>query len=298
MRGAAAACGRVCVVKCSGMDTRRSALKTRSKLLLYYRSAFQCRDPPHSFAQRSLASKVGNAIFRSPATGSLHALVADHVVTGRVMFPGAGYLEMLRASGATALQEVLFIQPLAVGAPGLLVDCLVFSDRFEVRSSEADAGETARLVHCSGVTASGSAWQLIDHTSLRASSRASDVKALYDGFAAVGLQYGPGYRTLMQAWGGAHIALARLRARPMHEGTQVHPADLDDAQCTSGVIASSGGGGKTQLPFAIDDALLQRVLGKLCAVRSAYLVPPARTCMLTGAWLCRWWCGMKMRQPR
>ena len=44
---------------------------------------------------------------------------------------------------------------------------------------------------------------------------------------AVGLQYGPGYRTLIEAWGGASDALARLRARSTHEGTQVHPADLD-----------------------------------------------------------------------
>ncbi|MGA1104825.1 MAG: hypothetical protein ACO3T7_14470, partial [Pseudomonadales bacterium] len=33
-------------------------------------------------------------LFRSPTIGALHALVADHVVQGRVIFPGAGYLEV------------------------------------------------------------------------------------------------------------------------------------------------------------------------------------------------------------
>ncbi len=89
--------------------------------------------------------------------------------------------------------------------------------------------------------------------------------ALYDGFGAVGLQY----RTLVHAWGGASHALARLRTRSAREGTQVHPADLDDALCTSGVLASSGAGGETLLPFAVDDALLRGATGELWAVRAA-----------------------------
>ena len=91
--------------------------------------------------------------------------------------------------------------------------------------------------------------------------------ALYDGFDAVGLQYGPGYRTLVRVWGGTSGALAFLRARSTREGTQVHPADLDDALCTSGVVASRSGEGETRLPFAVDDALLHGATGELWAVR-------------------------------
>ena len=47
----------------------------------------------------------------------------------------------------------------------------------------------------------------------------------------------------------------------------MHPADLDDALCAGGVMASSGGGGETRLPFAVDDALLQGAVGELRAVR-------------------------------
>ena len=95
--------------------------------------------------------------------------------------------------------------------------------------------------------------------------RAAHVGALYDGFSFVGLQYGPGYRTLAQAWGGDGEAAARLRARATREGAAVHPADLDDALCT-GPLSSRGegggsreeGGSSTRLPFAVEDALLQR----------------------------------------
>ena len=126
------------------------------------------------------------------------------------------------------------------------------------------------MVHCSGSTATDTVWQRVDYASLRTRSRAADVVALYHGFDAVGLQYGPGYRTLVNAWGGASDALARLRACSTHEGTHVHPATLDDALCTSGAMASSGGG-ETRLPFAVDDALLQDTTGELWAVRSRNL---------------------------
>jgi hypothetical protein len=242
-------------------------------LLLYSRTTFPWRDPLHPFVQRVIPSSDG-AVVCSTAAGALHTLVCNHVVQHRVIFPGAGYLEVARAAGATALRAVYFLRPLAAGAPGLLIECAVSDERFEVRSSETAAFEDA-TVHCSGATATDTiCWQSVEHASLRTLSRAADVAALYDGFDAVGLQYGPGYRTLTNAWAGASDAFARLRARPTHEGTQVHPAHLDDALCTSAAMASSGGGG-TRLPFAVDDALLQGAPGELWAVKHGYGFRPA-----------------------
>ena len=191
------------------------------------------------------------------------------MVHGRVIFPGAGYLEVARAAGATALRGVYFLQPLAVEVPNLVVECSLSSGRFEVRSHEDGASEDATM-HCSGSTASGGIPQRVDYASLRGSSRAADVAALYEGFDALGLQYGPGYRTLVQGWGGENDAVSRLRARSTHEGTHVHPADLDDALCTSAIMPSSGSG-ETRLPFAVDDALLQGASGELWAVRCSAL---------------------------
>ena len=82
----------------------------------------------------------------------------------------------------------------------------------------------------------------------------------------MGLQYGPGYRTLEQAWGGNDgAAVARLRVRSARQGTQVHPADLDDALCLSAIVSSSSTN-ETRLPFAVDAALLQGAPGQLWAV--------------------------------
>ena len=91
-------------------------------------------------------------VFRLPAAGALYTLVAHHVVQGRVIFPGAGYLEMARAAASawSVLSDVFFVSPLATEVAGLQVECAVSSDgRFEVRSSEGNSALAQAAVHCS-----------------------------------------------------------------------------------------------------------------------------------------------------
>ena len=85
-------------------------------LPIYIRRRYPWREPTHPLAQQPPAAADGvPACFSCPASGALRELVADHIVQGRVVFPGAGYLEMARApcggSGAL-LRRVFFIQPL------------------------------------------------------------------------------------------------------------------------------------------------------------------------------------------
>ena len=246
--------------------------------LAYRRRAFMWREPTHPFAQRRLPASGGAEMHRSPAVGALHALVADHVLQTRVIFPGAGYLELARACITAsvpmhpALRGVMFVQPLDVGTIGLQVESAVGDGRFEVRSGMADnaASLIEMTVHCSGSyapRADGASTRWAEYALVRSRrcERAADVVALYDGFDAVGLQYGPGYRTLVQAWFNVASSSARLRSRSALEGTQVHPADLDDALCVSS-LASGVDDGKTRLPFAVDEAVLEGASGKLWAV--------------------------------
>ena len=203
----------------------------------------------------------------------MHAVVANHIVQGRIIFPGAGYLEMARAAAKAPLRGVHFLQPLGVEVQGVLVECAVVDGRFEIRSSQ-DEDFADATIHCSGTLGANGEWTRVVPASMRVCSHAAHVGALYEGFAAVGLQYGPRYRTLSQAWGSTSGAMARLRARSTQEGTAVHPADLDDALCASALIASSGkGGSETRLPFAVDDAHLQGASGELWAVRVSGCTP-------------------------
>ena len=237
------------------------------------RRSFIWRDaPPHPFAQRMLPSSDGATVFRSPAAGALHALVADHVVQGRIIFPGTGYLEMARAATAgAALHGIYFMQPLTVEVVRLLVECVVAQDRFKVRSGEDDAALAAdAAVHCTGAFSAGSVCRHVDNAMARARdcTLVAHVGGLYDSFDRVERQYGPEYRTLVQAWCGENEAEAALKVRMVSTSTVVHPADLDDALCTSELIGSVSGR-ETKLPFAVDDALLQGAPGRLWAVRVA-----------------------------
>ena len=232
---------------------------------------FPWREPSHPFLQQRIAaSDATTALFSSAASvGTLRAIVADHVVHGRVLFPAAGYLEVARAAASTAvsLHDVFFLQPLAVEAAGLLIECAVGDGHFDVRS-RVDKGDADAVVHCSGTLAPQARWQVVEHASVRGRScvHAAHACEVYDGYDAVGVQYGPGYRTLAHAWGGPQHAAARLQARWAKSGTHVHPADLDDALCVR-VLAgpSREGNGETRLPFALDEASLQGVPGGLWA---------------------------------
>lgn len=210
-------------------------------------------------------------VFHTPTAGSLRSLVSDHVVHGSVIFPAAGYLEAARAAGETELHNVHFLQPLAVEAPGKVIECAVICTHFEVRSSGDDGACQDMAVHCSGTT--GSVWTCkpVGQKSRCVSSFAIDVRQLYDLFNTTCLQYGPSYRTLMHAWGGETDASARLKARVRRDSTQVHPADLDDAMCTC-AVTSLRTLVETHLPYAMDSSQLQGVAGKIFAVQASHIL--------------------------
>ena len=108
--------------------------------LRYRRRAFLWSEPAHPLLQRRLPAPSGcAALFRSPVAGPLHALVADHIVRGRILFPGVAYLETARAAcsaaappsaAGAALRGVFFLQPLALEAGGAAwVECAAARER-------------------------------------------------------------------------------------------------------------------------------------------------------------------------
>ena len=66
---------------------------------IFVRRMYEWRVTPNPLAKQMTKSEdEDTTYFRSPATGALLYLVADHIVQGRVIFPGAGYLEMGRGA--------------------------------------------------------------------------------------------------------------------------------------------------------------------------------------------------------
>ena len=171
------------------------------------------------------------------------------------------------------LRGVFFLQPLAVEVVGLHVECVLSSDRFEVRSGILGDGSLVEAsAHCSGGVSAGTDMVApVDYASTRGLQGAypSQLQVLYDLFHGAGLQYGPGYRALGEAWSGHNTAVSRLRSRAMLQGVEVHPGDLDGAlqlAATASAFEAGGEDSETRLPFAVDDTLLQAASGALWAV--------------------------------
>ena len=255
---------------------------------VYAKLSFPWVDAMHPFVsqQRGLSSGPGSTCI---ASCNFFEIVSDHVVQGRVIFPGAGYLEAARAakfgttpSNGDHLREIVFLQPLAVDASGANLQCMIMGERFDIRSFNGTDSVDGK-VHCSGMLSHDNDLCLVDLAAIRGAKCLQTLEAdvFYETFDAAGLQYGPRYRTLEQLWCDRHhMATARLKIRGHQEGTLVHPADLDDAQCLT-LAAHARFDSEPRLPFAVSRAQLQEPSGRLWAAAVQELGSNAMSVLLS-----------------
>ena len=273
------------------VNVAQEAALTAEKSLSSLRQNFERRDfswikAKHPFVQKppSASATEQDSTFVLACAGALYSIVADHVLQGRVIFPGAAYLEAARAAScyvevAAGLHRVHFLHPLAVETAGLHVQCVVSQGRFELRSGKLIGGLLDEAsVHSSGYfgVISKGPRPLFAHAEERScrTGHAVVVPAFYNVFESVQLQYGPEYRRLSRVWRGAQIAVSQLHVRTRWQSTKVHPADLDAALQLSGIIldsekgsdGGSEGGAKTLVPFSVDNAELHGAPRNLWAV--------------------------------
>ena len=91
----------------------------------YVQHEFRWCDPQHPFAQRFLLMVTDDILLiRAPAVGALQAIISNHVVSSRVIFPGTAYLETARAvaasssknSSTASLKGIFFVSPFVIEA--------------------------------------------------------------------------------------------------------------------------------------------------------------------------------------
>ena len=190
----------------------------------------------HPFLERAeppLAPASRASTYHAHLHGPLQAVVADHVVNGRVIFPAVGYLEMLRAAAGsgTVLRSVFFLQPLALDfAYG--IKCAVHDDGFEVYSTDETSENI--VMCCTGSLGRHDGWKCVEIPSVRVSAIAHVVPPCqsYGSCTDAGLQYGPAFRRLSAAWSDGSTVCAALQPRrpDMQGGVQllgkVHVCDV------------------------------------------------------------------------
>ncbi|MCZ7438220.1 SDR family NAD(P)-dependent oxidoreductase [Micromonospora sp. WMMC241] len=231
------------------------------------------------------------ALFTGRLSVATHPALADHVVLGRVVLPGTALAEAaVRAGdqvGCGVVQELVLQTPLVVPADAAVqVQVLVGAADAEgrrdvtVHSRVADAAadgwpEEPWTVHATGVLAPAAtatpppaapAWPPAD-------AEPVDVTALYAGFDAAGLAYGPVFRGLRSAWRAGDEILAELRLPAGEESDArrygLHPA-LFDAGLQALAARATGADGFTGLPFSFTGVTLRATGATTLRVR---LVP-------------------------
>ncbi|MBF6175844.1 type I polyketide synthase [Nocardia blacklockiae] len=171
--------------------------------------------------------------------------LADHVVNGIRIMPGAGYLDAALSAAATqlgvkrvAVEQVRFVAPLIMGAPDVPLMAITIeetSNRFSIRSRSATG--TAWTLHASGRALTGS------HEQTKATVPTIDVgldvdpEMFYSGLAAAGLQYGPSFRRVTSVRVGKDTVVATVDGSiAADSGHLAHPAVVDAAMQSAALL--------------------------------------------------------------
>ncbi|GAB3152768.1 hypothetical protein GCM10027258_54350 [Amycolatopsis stemonae] len=193
----------------------------------------------------------------SPRT---HPWLADHVVAGRTLFPGTGFVELvLRAGehvGAGGIEELVIETPLPLPREGVHLQVAVGAPdergTYPVTvHSRLDADELWTR-HASGRLTAGAAVPEDVPEWPPAGAEPLALDGLYDGGPETGFGYGPAFQGLRAAWRLGDEVHAEVALRPGEHADAarfgLHPALLDASLHVLGTAAEWAG--RNYLPFS------------------------------------------------
>ncbi|OBH22452.1 polyketide synthase [Mycobacterium sp. E1319] len=202
----------------------------------------------------------GGVVLTGRLSTAAQPWLADHAVAGTVLFPGAGFVElMLRAGdevGCPVIEELTLAAPLPLPPAGA-VQIQVVVDPPDATGARAaavysQAPQSDWVAHAQGVLTAAAVEPGADLATWPPTGAAAvDVTGAYDDLAARGYRYGPAFRGLRAVWRrGAEIFAEVQAAQPdgvSTGGFGIHPVVLDAALHALGVADD---GGETVLPFS------------------------------------------------
>ncbi|MBB4911539.1 type I polyketide synthase [Actinophytocola algeriensis] len=214
--------------------------------------------------------------------------LADHVVAGTALLPGAAMVELaIRAGdevGCDRLAELTMTAPLPLPAHGGVQVQVWVSEpdgkgerTLDIYARPDDTDDHPWTRHATGVLASGPAvgeWpQPGDRVAEEgpaagvwppSGAEALDVTGLYDRLAEQGLTYGPAFRGLTAAWRHGGAVYAEVEVAEHAAAFGIHPALLDAALHTAALVGGDVGG----LPFSWEDVRLHATGARTARVRA------------------------------
>ncbi|MET0474457.1 MAG: type I polyketide synthase [Mycobacterium sp.] len=209
----------------------------------------------------------GQVVLAGRLSAAAQPWLSDHAVGGTVLFPGAGFVELvIRAGdevGCHVIEELTLQAPLVVAPSGVPIRVLVGSaedsgSRSVSVFSRPGAEDSAWVLHAEAVVGAGaseatgasegasgadlSAWP-------PAGAVAVDVTDAYEGLAARGYEYGPAFRGLTAMWQRGEEVFAEVTVPQDVQSGEfgVHPILLDAALHA---VALAAGDHELALPFS------------------------------------------------
>ncbi|WP_415823733.1 SDR family NAD(P)-dependent oxidoreductase, partial [Mycobacterium basiliense] len=229
----------------------------------------------------------GGVVLTGRLSPSAHGWLADHAVSGTVVFPGTGFVELaIRAGdevGCSVVDELTLRSPLLLPATGSVAVQVVVG-------AAAESGERSVSVYSRADVAAGSVW--VCHAEGTLSARSIDpvadlsvwppVGAVavdtvdgYERLATRGYGYGPAFRGLTTVWARGEEVFAEVRLPQEAGGVAgfgVHPALLDAALHAT-VISNPDA--ELVLPFSWQGVSLHAAGASAARVRIAPTGPAA-----------------------
>ncbi|MFE7353617.1 type I polyketide synthase [Streptomyces sp. NPDC057543] len=202
--------------------------------------------------------------------------LADHVVAGAVVVPGAALVELVLAAGAEVgageLAELVLAAPLTLTEQDpMLVQIEVGAEdaagRRAVTVHSRENGSTAWTRHASGALVPvGTPPPTGAAVPVEAAAELS-VDELYSGLAATGLSYGPAFRRVTAVSAARETVLADVRIAEDAAGYLVHPVLLDAALHGAGVLSFFTAEAGPRLPFSWSGVRVHEPGATVAAVR-------------------------------
>ncbi|MET0451568.1 MAG: type I polyketide synthase [Mycobacterium sp.] len=207
----------------------------------------------------------GQVVLSGRLSASAQPWLSDHAVAGTVLFPGAGFVELvIRAGdevGCPVVEELTLQAPLIVAPSGVPIRVLVGASEatedgrasgsrsVSVFSRPGDE-ESAWVLHAEAVVGTEAAAPGADLSAWPpAGAVAVDVTDAYDQLTARGYEYGPAFRGLTAMWRRGDEVFAEVTV-PQGVSTDefgVHPVLLD---ASMHAIAVAAGDHDLALPFS------------------------------------------------
>ena len=219
---------------------------------------------PFLGTQVDLAGDATMSIWESPLRIQDHPFLADHATAGAILFPLAGFLDLMTAVAPVGLTDITIHEPLALN-PAQTATLQVQRDRSFIRVySRHEEGWT---LHASAQLASDSAGPESDALNKLQERipNSTDVASFYDWTVDRGMNFGPTFRLITGLWTNANEALARVE---QHGDTAaeskkygIHPTVLDAClQAYAALLPREGDA--LYLPVALQGFALRRKPGK------------------------------------